>query len=159
MLTVDLERAFLDHIATLTTVRQDIPGEFFSPERSKEWIEPRFVAIDRSALSNTRARTMSEIDAAVFQVRCFVKSLEKGGRRLALSALVDVVRAKVDATLGADAVDVDDGAPSPVKIGELQFGAASEVREYGVTVQIDDVEVIGCDVATLTIPTQVTGDP
>lgn len=157
MLDVDIERSLLDHLETNlpSTLRVHYPGETFSPERSREWIEVRIRRIERYG----RSRPGAETDRLFLEVRCFVKVQHKGGRRLELSALVDTVRAVVDSTLGAPAAVVYDTSVPPVGVGMVIFGPAHEARDYGVAIPVDEVDVPGLDLAILEIEAQLTGDP
>lgn len=157
MLEYDIEKALLDHLTANVDLDPKFihyPGETFSPERRKEWIEPRIVSIERDP--NSRS-PMEEFAAMDFVVRCFVKVLQKGDRRGELSKLVDKVRAVIDAELRVNAAIIRD--EDKADIGRIQWGVASTARLYGVNVTIDNVEVTGVDVATIATRAHITGDP
>ncbi len=157
MLEEDIERSVLEHLQLQLDLNPKFihfPGETFSPERRKEWIEPRISTIERDVTSRA---PNEEVGRMAFIVRCFVKVLQKGDRRGALSKLVDRVRAVIDSELLANAVVVLDREKTDV--GRVVWGPVSTARAYEVTVTIGGVAVEGVDVATLATAALITGDP
>ncbi len=151
----EVERSLLDHISKNITDGVSIhePGMTFSPERHKEWIEPRISTLDHDPTS----RPGEEFARMDLTVRCFIKVEQKGERKLELSILVDKVLNVVggERNVAAGIILQED----KTDVGRLQFGTSSQSRAYGVAVVIASVSYVGLDVATIVIPTLVTGDP
>lgn len=151
----DIERSLIEHIEKRLAdgVFVHWPGEVFSPERVKEWIEPRIASID----FETESRPGSEFGHLELEVRCFIKVEQKGKRRLELSALVDKVLSVIGGERGVNAAVIYE--EDKTDVGRLQFQASRQARAYGVTVVIGSVSIVGLDVATIAVTTLVTGDP
>ncbi len=151
----DIERSLIDHIANKMTdgVSIHVAGERFEPEKHREWIEPRILSL----VHEQQSKPGEEFARMDLQVRCFIKVDQKGRRRLELSTLVD----KVLDVLGGErqvnaAVILQE---DKTDIGRIQFGSSAQSRAFGTAVSIAGVSVVGLDVATIVIPTLVTGDP
>jgi len=151
----EIERSLLDHIAANITDGVSIhePGMTFSPERTKEWIEPRIATLE---FDNT-SRPAEEFGTLELEVRCFIKVEQKGKRRLELSVLVDKVLAVIGGERGVNAGIIRQ--EDKTDVGRLQFQASSQSRAYGTTAVIGGVSILGLDVATIAVTTLVTGDP
>ncbi len=151
----DIERSLLDHIAKQIVDGVPIhePGKTFSPERHKEWIEPRIASLE---FDNT-SRPAEEFGTLELEVRCFVKVEQQGKRRLELSALVDKVLDVIGGERGVNAAIILQ--EDKTDVGRLQFQASSQTRVYGATILLGGVSILGLDIATLSVTTLVTGDP
>lgn len=155
MLNTDIERSLLDHIQAAITdgVSIHLPGEVFSPERHREWIEVRIETLDHEQQS----RPGEEVIRLILGVRCFIKVEQKGARRLELSALADKVLDVIGGERnvnGAHVVDCDRR-----NIGVMSFQASRQSRVYGTQVTIAGVSIVGLDVATIRVTVLVTGCP
>lgn len=151
----DLERSLIDHIEKQMAdgVSIHVAGERFEPEKHREWIEPRIVSLEYEQQS----RPGEEFARMDLQVRCFIKPEQKGKRRLELSVLVDKVLNVLGGERNVNAAVIL--TEDKTDIGRIQFGASSQARAFGTAVSIAGVSVVGLDVATIAIPTLVTGDP
>lgn len=143
----DIARSFEAYLTTnLSGNRLDLPGTRFSPERAqKEWIEVRYDTVD------PRSGTLPGPRFLVYgiTVRCFVKTQPRGGRALALDALVDVVRAVLDPDRDANGLDITDSDSNTT--GRMTFGSVTEARDYSADALIGAQAVEGVDIATLTL--------
>ena len=151
----------------------DWPGDFFDTQKlPRWWVEPRLQETDH----DTDGREEQEVDGVFIQIRGFVKTWPKGGRRNEggpstrtrgptraangapdLEAVIDVIRLAVDVTAGAPlGIQITDTNGDAV--GTLQFGRVRILRAYGV------LEVFplnnpsdGLDVATITVEARAVG--
>jgi len=151
----DIERNLLEHLEKLLPegLRIHIPGEVFSPERAREWIEPRILSID----FEQESRPGEEFGRLELEVRCFIKTEQKGRRRLELSTLCDKVLEVVGGERNVNAAIILQ--EDKTDIGRLQFGASRQARLYGAAVSIGGVSIVGLDIATIQVTVLVTGDP
>ncbi len=151
----DIERSLIDHIAKQMAdgVAIDVAGERFEPEKHKEWIEPRIASLDHEQQSKPE----QEFARMDLQVRCFIGVAQKGRRRLELSILVDKVLDVLGGERGVNAAVIL--TEDKTDVGRIQFGSSEQSRAFGTAVSIAGVSIVGLDVATIVIPTLVTGDP
>lgn len=164
ILDVDLERSVLMELAERLPdeVAIDRPGEHFAPKARDAWLEPRLVTFNPAEGSVSRRTTPDDV---VWVIRCIVKVQRKGakglgeaarlaGKELRLSSLVDDVRAVISPRRGAKPMRIRncDG----LDVGILQFGPPQENRTYNTSVTAGGDSIPGVDVATLTVPCQLT---
>jgi len=148
MLTEDVEASLFGHIQDRAAFPAGTilwrPGEKFN-ERTEQWVEVRIVSIDRS--NNDRYQEAFELYDV--QVTCYYKTDSKASVFGRLSRLVDSVRLLVDSSMRSPAAVIrssQDGSQA----GLIDFGAASESRQYNQDVSIEGVGVPGVDLAVLT---------
>ncbi|KKN14488.1 hypothetical protein LCGC14_0995590 [marine sediment metagenome] len=151
----DVERSLINHIAKeiVEGVSIDTSGERFEPEKHREWIEPRIGTL----IHEQQSRPDEEFARMDLVVRCFVKVEQKGRRRLDLSILVDKVLDVLggERQVNAAIIRLED----KTDVGRIQFGSSEQSRAFGTAITVAGVSIIGLDVATILIPTLVTGDP
>lgn len=146
-----IEESFLLYLASkLDDLAIDIGGNFFSASKvPKEWIEPRLPVIDHS--ENTTPG--EEFDDAQILVRCYIRVGKKGGRRGALSRLVDRVRGVIDAV---EAVAQGNAAQFAVNdndgdlVANMQFQGTTVERSRNELLVIDEKSQTNVDVAVIT---------
>ncbi len=151
----DIERSLIDHIAKQIAAGVSVhtAAERFEPEKHREWIEPRIVSLD----FDQQSKPEQEFGRMDLQIRCFIKPEQKGKRRLQLSVLVDKVLDVVGGERGVNAAVIL--TEDKTDVGRIQFGSSEQSRAFGTSVTIAGVSIVGLDVATIVIPTLVTGDP
>lgn len=151
----DVERSLIDYFLEQIAdgVRVDVPGETFNAVKAKEWVDIRIGSLDHRQESKP-GEEFANMDLVI---RCFVKVDQKGKRRLNLSRLVDKVLDVVGGERQVNAAVILN--PLKVDVGRIQFGSSLQSRNYGATESVDGVSIAGLDIATISIPTLVTGDP
>lgn len=159
VLDVDLERSWLDHLVEhINTERLaiDEPGKLFAVKGRDRWIEPRLMRF-----SPTERSLRVPFDDVTMRVICYVKVESKGARQLVLSEVIDEVRRVLDPrrstknlVSGVLRVKNCDGE----EVGILQCSPPSESRAYNQTASIRGDQLVGLDLAILTVPCKLTSN-
>lgn len=148
--TVHVERSLIDHITTGVDPLQVIkPGNSAAKPVQHEFIVPRIPSIGRPD-------DRGGVEFLTLEILCVLPVLAKPAKYLALSALVEQVRAVVDGKYDVAAAEIlDTATPTPNRLGLLCFGPASEEREHRATIDIEGHEFTNVDVCKLTVECRI----